>query len=61
MTLTNLLLLLILSIFTTYTFMNWKGIDKGPKLTIVIQFIGWTILFFVFVYVFKMLGIVNEF
>tara|TARA_B100001059_G_C17418618_1_gene372030 strand:+ start:67 stop:252 length:186 start_codon:yes stop_codon:yes gene_type:complete len=61
MTLTNLLLLLILSIFTTYTFMNWKGIDKGPKLTIVIQFIGWTILFFVIVYVFKMLGIVNEF
>ena len=61
MTLTNLLLLLILSIFTTYTFMNWKCIDKGPKLTIVIQFIGWTILFFVIVYVFKMLGIVNEF
>ena len=61
MTLTNLLLLLILSIFTTYTFMNWKGIDKGPKLTIVIQFIGWTVLFLVVVYVFKMLGIVNEF
>ena len=40
MTLTNFLLLLILSIFTTYTFMSWKGIDKGPKLTIIIQFIG---------------------
>ena len=47
MSLTNFLLLLILSIFTTYTFMSWKGIDKGPKLTIIIQFLGWTILFFV--------------
>ena len=61
MSLTNFLLLLILSIFTTYTFMSWKGIDKGPKLTIIIQFTGWTILFFAIVYIFKMLGIVNEF
>ena len=61
MNLTNFLLLLILSIFTTYTFMSWKGIDKGPKLTIVLQFIGWTVLFFVIVFVLKMLGLVNEF
>ena len=61
MSLTNILLLLILSIFTTYTFMNWKGIDKGPKLTIVLQFIGWTVLFFVFVFVLNMLGLINEF
>ena len=61
MSLTNFLLLLILSIFTTYTFMNWKGIDKGPKLAIVIQFIGWTVLFFAIVFVLKMLGIINEF
>ena len=62
MSLTNFLLLLILSIFTTYTFMNWKGIDKGlPKLTIVLQFIGWTVLFFVIVFVLKMLGLINEF
>ena len=59
--LTNFLLLLILSIFTTYTFMNWKGIDKGPKPTIVIQFVGWTVLFFVIVFIFKMLGLINEF
>ena len=59
--LTNFLLLLILSIFTTYTFMNWKGIDKGPKLIIVLQFIGWTVLFFVIVFILKMLGIINEF
>ena len=61
MNLTNFLLLLILSIFTTYTFMNWKGIDKGPKQIIVLQFIGWTVLFFVIVFSLKMLGFVNEF
>ena len=41
--------------------MSWKGIDKGPKLTIIIQFIGWTFIFFVIVFVLKMLGIINEF
>ena len=61
MTLTNFLLLLILSILSTYTFMTWKGIDKGPKLTIIIQFIGWTVLFFVIVFILKMLGVINEF
>ena len=61
MSLTNILLLLILSIFTTYTFMNWRGIDKGPKLIIFAQFAGWTILFFVIVFILEMLGFVNEF
>ena len=61
MSLTNFLLLLILSIFTTYTFMSWKGIDKGPKLKIIIQFIGWTALFFVIIFALKILGIINEF
>ena len=61
MNLTNFLLLLILSIFTTYTFMSWKGIDKGPKLTIVVQFIGWTVLFFVIILALKMFGLINEF
>tara|TARA_B100000886_G_scaffold46737_1_gene28689 strand:- start:707 stop:892 length:186 start_codon:yes stop_codon:yes gene_type:complete len=61
MNLTNFLLLLILAIFTTYTFMSWKGIDKGPKFTIVAQFIGWIILFYVIVLAFKMLGLINEF
>ena len=61
MTLTNLLLFLILVTLTTYTFMPWKGIDKGPKLTIVFQFIAWTVIFFIIVFVLKMLGIINEF
>jgi hypothetical protein len=41
--------------------MSWKGIDKGPKTKIVVQFIGWTVLFFVIVFVLKMLGLINEF
>ena len=60
-TLTDLLLFFILVTLATYTFMPWKGIDKGPKLTIIIQFIGWTFIFFVIVFVLKMLGIINEF
>ena len=61
MSLTNILLLLILSIFTTYTFMNWKGIDKGPKLIIFAQFAGWTVLFFVIIFVLKTFGLINGF
>jgi hypothetical protein len=41
--------------------MSWKGIDKGPKLTIVLQFLGWTVLFFLIVFVLRLLGFVNEF
>ena len=61
MSLTNFLLVLILSIFTTYTFMSWKGIDKGPKTKIVAQFIGWTVLFFLIIFFLKTLGIISEF
>ena len=61
MTLTNLLLFLILVTLATYTFMPWKGIDKGPKTMIVVQFLGWTLLFFIIVFILKILGIVNEF
>ena len=61
MSLTNFLLLLILSIFTTYTFMSWKGIDKGPKLFIVIQFVGWMLFFFIVIYVIKIFGLISEF
>ena len=59
MSLTNFLLLLILSIFTTYTFMSWKGIDKGPKMRIVIQFVLWTIVFTVISMALIKLGIIN--
>ena len=48
--LTNFLLLLILASFTTYTFMPWRGIDKGSKRKIGLQFILWAVLFGTVIY-----------
>ena len=53
MSLTNFLLLLILSILTTYTFMTWKGIDKGGILKIFGQWFFWLITFGVVVFIFN--------
>jgi len=50
MTITNFLLLLILAIFTTYTFMPWSSIDKGSKRKIGAQFIFWVIAFGLVIY-----------
>ncbi len=49
-TLTNFLLLLILAIFTTYTFMPWSSIDKGSKRKIGIQFLLWFFIFGALIY-----------
>jgi len=43
--LTNFLLLLNLASFTTYTFMPWRGIDKGSKRKIGLQFVFWVVIF----------------
>jgi len=59
MNLTNLLLLLILSILATYVFTPWKGMEKGSTLSIAIQFILWVIFFSVIVFVFQKTGLVN--
>mgnify|MGYP001299187793 FL=1 len=59
MSLTNFLLLLILSILSTYTFMTWKGIDKGSKIKILIQFILWTVVFSGLSYVLIQIGLIN--
>jgi len=59
MSLTNFLLLLILSILTTYTFMTWKGIDKGSKINILIQFVLWTIAFGLISFVLIKFNLVN--
>ena len=59
MSLTNFLLLLILSILSTYTFMTWKGIDKGSKINILIQFILWTIVFSGLSYALMQIGLIN--
>ncbi len=48
--LTNFLLLLILAIFTTYTFMPWSNIDKGSIRKIGAQFIFWITIFGLVIY-----------
>ena len=45
MTLTNLLLFLILVTLTTYTFMPWKGIDKGSLVKVASQWFMWFAIF----------------
>ena len=45
MTLTNLLLFLILVTLATYTFMPWKGIDKGSLLKVASQWVMWFVIF----------------
>ena len=59
MNLTNLLLLLILSVLATYVFTTWKGMEKGSTLSIAIQFILWVIFFSVIVFVFQKTDLVN--
>ena len=59
MNLTNLLLLLILSVLATYVFTPWKGMEKGSTLSIAIQFILWVIFFSIIVFVFQKTGLVN--
>ena len=59
MNLTNLLLLLILSVLATYVFTPWKGMVKGSTLSIAMQFILWVIFFSVIVFVFQKTGFVS--
>tara|TARA_B100000787_G_C15983071_1_gene202445 strand:+ start:397 stop:576 length:180 start_codon:yes stop_codon:yes gene_type:complete len=59
MSLTNILLFLILVTLATYTFMPWKGIDKGSKLNIVIQFISWTLVFSIALYISYKLNLIQ--
>jgi len=44
MTLTNLLLFLILVTLTTYLFTPWKNMQKPPTLTILLQWLIWSII-----------------
>ena len=59
MNLTNLLLLLILSVLATYVFTPWKGMEKGSTLSIAIQFILWVIFFSIFVFFLQKIGLIN--
>ena len=57
MTLTNLLLFLILITLATYTFMPWKGIDKGSLLKVASQWIMWFVIFAIIVLISVFFGI----
>tara|TARA_B110000967_G_C18643985_1_gene439933 strand:+ start:174 stop:353 length:180 start_codon:yes stop_codon:yes gene_type:complete len=58
MNLTNFLLFLILVTLATYTFMPWKGINKGSKLSIFLQFIFWTVVFTLLLYLLTSFGLI---
>ena len=53
MNLTNLLLFLILVTLATYTFMPWKGIDKGQGFKLYGQWFIWFAIFGVIILVFN--------
>ena len=53
MNLTNLLLFLILVTLATYTFMPWKGIDKGGLAKIFGQWVFWFFSFGLVIFVFN--------
>ena len=57
MTLTNLLLFLILVTLATYTFMPWKGIDKGSLLKVASQWVMWFVIFAIIVLISIFFGI----
>ena len=57
MSLTNLLLFLILVSLTTYTFMPWKGIDKGGITKMIAQWFMWFAIFALIVLISTFFGI----
>jgi hypothetical protein len=59
MNLTNLLLLLILSVLATYVFTPWKGMQKGSTSSIALQFVLWILFFSIFIFALQKIGLVN--
>ena len=57
MNLTNLLLFLILVTIATYTFMPWKGIDKGSLVKVASQWFMWFAIFVIIVLISAFFGI----
>ena len=57
MSLTNLLLFLILVTLATYTFMPWKGIDKGSLVKVASQWLMWFAIFVIIVLISTFFGI----
>ena len=59
MTLTNLLLFLILVTLATYTFMPWKGINKGSYFSIFKQYFSWMVFFALLLFALVKLNLVT--
>ena len=59
MNLTNLLLLLILSVLSTYVFTPWKGMEKGSTSSIALQFVLWILFFSIIIFGLQKFGLVN--
>ena len=55
--LTNLLLFLLLVTLATYTFMPWKGIDKGSLVKVASQWFMWFTIFGIIVLISTFFGI----
>tara|TARA_B100000963_G_C22570644_1_gene645903 strand:+ start:186 stop:365 length:180 start_codon:yes stop_codon:yes gene_type:complete len=51
--LTDLLLFLILVTLATYTFMPWKGIDKGSPFKLYGQWFIWFFIFGIIIFIFN--------
>ena len=56
-TLTELLLVFILVTLATYTFMAWKGIDKGSLVKVASQWFMWFAIFAIIVFISTFFGI----
>ena len=59
MSLTNLLLLLILSVLATYVFTPWKGMEKGSTLSIALQLVLWILFFGIIIFLLQKIGLIN--
>ena len=57
MSLTEILLFFILITIVTYTFMPWKGIDKGSLIKVVSQWFMWFAIFAIIVLISTFFGI----
>ena len=60
MNITNLLLFLILVTIATYTFMPWRGIDKGSLSKLILQWFIWVVIFSTVIVVAIKLGIIQK-
>ena len=55
--LTDLLLFFILVTLATYTFMPWKGIDKGSLVKVASQWFMWFAIFAIVIFLSTLFGI----